>query len=861
MASDSQPSADQLQDLERSRQETLASLLEIEDSTIRQLTRLTLPEIRSVKEEVARILPAGNLPAFVLSGLLKLKGRRVSPDQVNQDIVALMRGMSLIPQGLYGAAIAGPAVVLYAYQKLLQLAGKDAADAFPEGTWQFYLQFGLREDTARHANETVGFHQALPSHPEPAAMAAAWVCAALELLFDYDELLATYWSERVMLRLLMEEMAEVTGSERSSFVTLVQDWTRLCQYHRPSDGSDYISNRRALFRSFIQDRLNDLLPGAKQRLRARYEAQLVEELPAYQEQMTLLAALQPGAYQECREPIPIWQAAVAFIWEGHTYLLPACQYDQYGHPLCYPTFPENASPLPISLLPNGELGDAKAHQALVVDREGRTWYRESGRLVGRIRPPTPEEVYGWTAAIFSARFAKPPPNLDLVLAESPRSLQRQLRGKLSAATQAELDALRRVPIILNWDRRSYALPLAYIRRGGRRGIGDHALTLFFTDRSMVFDQSHIFFDGTWGLAVAEILTDSAIHWFHHLAGSRPDASKVRNPMPLELSGALQHEAVAKPKNRLDEAAAESAGVETSHIYRLRKWLHQRGVRLTVNDLLLLYRFFHSTWYRPSRTLIQALEAFQSRVRSTEAQSAYQAIEDTLAHFHETNPALLIPMDASNVSPRERVFPTTFRNPLTEIRNRFVTAQDHYRVYRIQTNSDHWLDFDRARRELLTYLKAFGELMDTLKAVTMRGESFNTATIRLLAHVPPSMQNLLDQIPQHIGVLNEVIKGSEVFSNVGRVAPGTSLTRFISAKDDGQTKELIWGILTDDQGQMHITLRDFRPFVPQLLALGETELADLLAKDYLDGYVQGLNHFVAELSMLITVKEPESPVKS
>jgi hypothetical protein len=156
---------------------------------------------------------------------------------------------------------------------------------------------------------------------------------------------------------------------------------------------------------------------------------------------------------------------------------------------------------------------------------------------------------------------------------------------------------------------------------------------------------------------------------------------------------------------------------------------------------------------------------------------------------------------------------------------------------------------------LAYLAAFGEVLDALKALTMRGESFNTATIRLLAHLPASLQHLLDQVPQRISVLNEIIKGSEVFSNVGRVAPGTSLTRFISAKDDGQTKELIWGILTDDQGRMCITLRDFRPFVPLLLALGEGDLANLLAQDYLDGYVRGLNSFVAELSTLITLKGP------
>jgi hypothetical protein len=455
--------------------------------------------------------------------------------------------------------------------------------------------------------------------------------------------------------------------------------------------------------------------------------------------------------------------------------------------------------------------------------------------------------------MFSSSSYKAPPTLDLILAESPRSLHGQLRGKLSDITQAELAALRCAPVILNWDRRSHELPLAYIRRG-RRGIGDHSLTLFLTDQSMVFDQSHIFFDGVWGLAVAEILTDGAVHWYQRLTNDRPRAPEMLSPMPLTLDSTPQMEALVKLKYRLNEAPAESAGVKTQNLFRLRQWLRQRGVRLSVNDLLLLYRFFHCAWYRPSRDLVQAMEAFHSRAKSDEAQAAYQAIEATLTRFRETNPALLIPMDASNVSPGERVFPTTFRNPLTEIRERFVLAQDQYRVYRAHADSDNWLAFDQARREFLTYLQAFGELMDALKAVTMRGESFNTASIRLLAHMPGSMQHLLDQIPQRIGVLNEIIKGSEVFSNVGRVAAATSLTRFISARDDGQTKELIWGVLTDDQGQMHISLRDFRTFVPQLLVVGEIDLANLLAQDYLESYVKGLNRFVVELSDLITLKE-------
>jgi hypothetical protein len=470
-------------------------------------------------------------------------------------------------------------------------------------------------------------------------------------------------------------------------------------------------------------------------------------------------------------------------------------------------------------------------------------------------------------AILSTRNLGTPPTLDLLLAESPRSLQPQLREKLPVATRAELAVLRRAPIVINWDAQPHQLPLAYIRRG-RRGIGDHALTICRTDRSIVFDQSHVFFDGTWGMAVAEVMTGSATHWYHRVVGQ--PAAPLASPLaPLILRSTPEVEALAQPQRWPGEASAESGGVDIRGLRSLRKWLRQRGVSLTVNDLLLLYRFFHAARYRPSPAVLQALQDFRGRARSSEARAALQSIKDTWARFHETNPALLIPMDASNVSPRERIFPTTFRNPLIEIADRFAAAQEQYRAFRAHSAPDRdsaaqrreieteslqaWAAFDQARRELLAYLKAFGELLDALKAVTMRGESFNTATIRLLGHLPTSMQHLLDQIPQRIGVLNEIIKGNEVFSNVGRVAPGTFLTRFASAKDDGETKELVWGVLTDDRDRMWISLRDFRPFVPLLLSLGETALADSLAQDYLESYVAGLNCFVSDLGAIIALK--------
>jgi len=837
--------------LEQSRQATLSALLQVDDSTILKLTHLTLPEIQELKKEVVQVLPAGNLPAFVLSGLLKLKGRHVGPDQVRRDLTALLRGVTLIPQGLYGVFIAGPAAVLYAYQKLLQLAGKDLAAAFPEGVWQFYLRFGLREDTARHANETIGFHQALPAEPDAVAMAAAWVCAALELLYCYDDLLATDWGERVMMRLVMEEAAAAGVVGQAPFDTLVRDWHRRCPYHRPTDGSAYLPHRQAVFQRFLQKRLRALPFAARERFRRRYRERRREELSAYQAQMTILATLRPDRYQECKEPIPLWQAAIGFIWQGHTYLLPACRRDEQGCPLCYPSGSEEGAPVPLYALAGGTLCDA-AGQPLLADKSGQVW-RQDGCLLGVLRPPAPEDVLGWVAAILDAPSPGEPPALDLLLAESPRSLQPQLRGRLPHTTLAELAACRCVPVFINWDLRPHGLPLAYIRRG-RRGVGDHALTLFRTDRSVVFDQSHIFFDGVWGMAVAEVMTDSAV-WHYYRLADQQFTAQVPTPQPLKLAGGAEVESLAESHRQRGEAAAESEGVRTHALLRLRKWLRQRGVRLTVNDLLLLYRFFHAAGYRPSQNVLQAMEALRGPVSPPEAHAAYRSVEATLARLRETNPALLIPMDASNVSPRERVFPTTFRNPLTDLGERFYTVRERYLEYRHRSDREHWVIFDRGRRELLAYLKVFGELLYALKGVTMRGESFNTATIRLLAHLSSSMQHLLDQIPQRIAVLNEIVKGNEVFSNVGRVAPGTSLTRFVSAKDDGETKELVWGVITDDRGQMRISLRDFRPFVPHLLALGEQALADMLAQDYLDSYVEGLNRFVVELGDIIAAEAP------
>src|SRR5258708_34000762 len=137
-------------------QKTQADLKTIASSPkIAQLSRLTLPEIEALTEQIAQVVPAGNVPGLILSGLTRIEGRKVPLGEQQRHLAVLFRGVRyVLDKADYGAIFAGPAAVILGYQKLLQLAGKDVESAFPEGTWQFCLNFALREDSARHANET-----------------------------------------------------------------------------------------------------------------------------------------------------------------------------------------------------------------------------------------------------------------------------------------------------------------------------------------------------------------------------------------------------------------------------------------------------------------------------------------------------------------------------------------------------------------------------------------------------------------------------------------------------------------------------------------------------------------------------------
>ncbi len=120
--------------------------------------------------------------------------------------------------------------------------------------------------------------------------------------------------------------------------------------------------------------------------------------------------------------------------------------------------------------------------------------------------------------------------------------------------------------------------------------------------------------------------------------------------------------------------------------------------------------------------------------------------------------------------------------------------------------------------------------------------------------------MLDQVPSRFDVLNDIIKGREVFSNVGAVAPTSTLTRFITAKDDNEKKTLAWGVITDAQGVTRISLRDFRPHVALLVACERKELATRVAEDYLESYVHGLNDLIRDLRHITRASRETRMVK-
>jgi hypothetical protein len=303
---------------------------------------------------------------------------------------------------------------------------------------------------------------------------------------------------------------------------------------------------------------------------------------------------------------------------------------------------------------------------------------------------------------------------------------------------------------------------------------------------------------------------------------------------------------------LAEASAETTTVNVEAMLSLRNVFKQRNdlLRMTVNDMLVLYRAIHSAVYRPLPEIVEQLEALQKEEKTAQAATKALAI---IQAGSTSNPAILIPIDASRRFPRDRVFPMTFEVPLANlelISKHQKTLAALYAYDRGSRNRQHdYTQFEKQRQAYFKMLAGYGAILYEAKETALAGENLSLNSIRLLANIPTSIQRQLDKIPGQIDAVNDQIKGREVFSNVGKVAPTSTLTRFITAKDDNERKELACGVLTDAEGNMRITLRDFRPHVYSLQEAGRHDVANRIAADQMESYAAGLNRYVRELYLI------------
>ncbi len=773
------------------------------------LSHLSLPQVDAVVQQVARMIPAGNVPGMILSGLVRLsQDRKLSSKTVRRDINLLFKGVGqTLDKAVYSTFFAGPAAVIWGYQHLLQLSGKKTEDAFPEGVWQFYVEYAMREDTARHTNETHGFDTYLARHQiqlTPVDRITAWVMAATYILHDYNELLANEWRERIYTYLLVE----ITKNEADSkkYAHLYRHWNQQRPYSRGLDilsQETYPAYRQRKFEQFLAKAAKNLRRDLRQTWLTQIRHTEAEKLLAYQCQMSILAYLKPEAYGEVRLPLAPQIAHIGLIQAGNYYLIPIC-------------VPHTSQPIKV--------------------QQVRSWVTN---LLNNAPPPSP---------------------LPLKLAQVQRASWPNLNRKLNPALLENLDKLHQLPILLNFDTQATHLPLSDLRQA-ERGVGGQPITLFNTETSMVFDMSHIFFDGAWGAALSEIMTQEAQFWAGYLQTLPAPPTQLDSLVQLNFNlspsdiNLIQAATYITP-----EVSAEVETIDLKAILQLRHLFKQRNdlLQLTVNDLLILYRAIHTVTYHLNPELLSKLR--QMEQVDGDVGLAAQATLGALTIDQQVNPTIAMPVDASWRAPHDRLHPITLEVPLPDLDLLNLHQQTMAALMAFeQPNSNHtqrYAEFDKLQRLYLATLAGFGMVISKAKLIAGTGQSFSVGTIKLLAHLPLPVQKLLEKIPDSFDMLNDIIRGREVFSNVGAVVPDSTLTRFMSAKDDSAKKTLVWGIMTDAKGVMRITLRDFRPHVALLIQVGHRDLAVRLTQHYLDAYTLGLNHFIHDLRLITQAKKPE-----
>lgn len=785
---------------------SIATAGEMRDAarSLAQTSMLSVLEIDELIEDVSDLVPAGNVPNLILDGLARLQEQSPPPDHVQRDMKMMFRGVGqMLDAASYRMLVAVPARVILSYQKLMTLAGKDPDSAFPDGTWQFYVDYALREDSARHTNETHGFDTALRQtgiHLSDVDRMTAWVMTAIHTLHSYDDLLENEWRERVYSRLLMHLRDDEDHHTQFRFV--YRDWQRIMPYRRMGDAhadEDYAAYRHRIFDEFFMDYIRQLSPDLQQMWLQNVQVAKTQDLPRYLNQMSILGYLNPDAHSETHEQLNLEDLHIGLVLGGRYYLIPAC-------------------------------------------------------VEGSTEPTDFHDVRAMIQTILTAPAGHPPTDMT-DFARVRRTEWAGLHKKLPKEFVQELNALRLAPMILNFDPRNSHEPLAKIRQA-ERGIGDHALTIFDTRETFCFDQSHIYFDGAGGAALAEIMTNEALGWANYLQQLPPPSAGTHRPYSPELNVDQKIQKILQKTTQSPyEIGAETDIVHLKKILQLRKYFKMRSdlLALTVNDLLVLYRAIHGMVYKPDAEIIAQLLKLRSNDYTRDAAEAALVAMEPL----KRSPATLIPVDASFRSPRDRLYPMTLEVPLDEL-NLMELHDQVMKALVLHEQGSSSKPFNELQRQYLAALAGFGAVMSQAKVIANEGETGSVNSIKMLANLPPPLQRLLDAIPGRWDVFNDIIKGREVFSNVGQVAKTSTLTRFITAKDDNDKKTLAWGVITDAQSTMRISLRDFRPHVGMLINIGQPQLAEAITQHYLDTYASGLNEFINDLTQ-ITRKSPQTTI--
>ncbi|MBZ0283317.1 MAG: choline/carnitine O-acyltransferase [Anaerolineae bacterium] len=758
-------------------------------------SHISVPEREELIELVSQILPAGNVVGFVLSGIMHLKDRAVPAAEGRTHLSSLFKGLAIMRNNaFYRMMFAGPATVLLGYNMLLRLAGAKPEDYMPDGVWQFYVEFGLREDAARHNNETLGFQQTakkLLPVPSDIESLTAWTLASMWLLRDYDYLLANIWEEHVRLTVI----EETTGLTR-----LHRAWQSLRPFSVPSDQLSITLSayRRQRFDVFCAETLDQVGKDQYHQFETEWnnpqkQQERQRAIQDYQHQLSIRSYLSPGEYSEKRERISSSDMHIGVIYRDTYHLI---------------KFIDPTSPTAPTLL----------HNQIQTILQGSATGQSS---------------------------------VDRILTLTPRIAQSDLRHLLGSDHQDAIQALQKTPIFINWDAADGDRPLTYIRQG-RRGIGDHALTIFRTHKSTVFDFSHIYFDGPWAMEVAEMLTNEATK--HLQQRSLMQNTVARPPMIRSISLDLnpRFERAARKQPISINYLSGEASLSLVQLTEIRKLLISRTkpkVQLTINDLLVLFRTIFNQRYRPGVRLERALNDLRKK---PDSRQLVRVVDDMLLAIREVNPSLLIPIDASRFSPKERLFPSTFRSPFPDFHMKHAEALNAYNTIKRTTfkKNDAYDRFHAARADYLSMLYTFGEIMRRYREIAVQGQSMSATAIRLIAGLPGAMQRLVDGLPGHFSFINEAIKGEEVFSNVGQVTPGSSISRFSSAKDDNDKKVMVWGVMTDNNNQIYITLRDFRPPVIALAQAGHDIVAQMIAQDMVESFAADLNEFIHEMNIIV-----------